>query len=119
MNHSLTILKRALVGEAVMSSELDDLAKCLYNGHLPGEWRRLAPATLKSLANWILHFKARVQQYTSWVGIVLDNIFAPCYCEMSTASKLSKSAVSASIVTTDSKGQTYDISLGFWQHGRS
>jgi dynein heavy chain len=49
-----------------MSSELDDVARSLFNGHIPAIWRRLAPATLKSLANWIIHFLRRNQQYTGW-----------------------------------------------------
>lgn len=36
-------LKRALVGEIGMSSELDELSLSLLNGFLPASWRRLAP----------------------------------------------------------------------------
>lgn len=28
---------------------------------------KLAPATLKNLANWIIHFQRRYQQYNTWV----------------------------------------------------
>lgn len=52
-----------------MSSELDDVAKCLFNGVIPSIWRRLAPDTLKSLGNWMIHFQARFQQYDGWVSI--------------------------------------------------
>ena len=51
-----------------MSSELDDVARCLFNGIIPNNWRRLAPATLKSLGNWMIHFEARFQQYDGWVS---------------------------------------------------
>jgi dynein heavy chain len=40
---SIIDLKRALVGEIGMSSELDELALSLLNGFLPPSWRRLAP----------------------------------------------------------------------------
>ena len=51
-----------------MSSELDDVAKCLFNGVIPSIWRRLAPDTLKSLGNWMIHFQNRFQQYDGWVS---------------------------------------------------
>lgn len=50
-----------------MSSELDDVAKSLFIGHIPHIWRKLAPDTLKSLGNWMLYFLRRFSQYTSWV----------------------------------------------------
>ena len=68
MNTSLAQLQKALAGEVGMSVELDDLAKSLYNGQLPSMWRSLAPATLKSLGNWIIHFMQRHAQYSSWVS---------------------------------------------------
>ncbi|XP_076452214.1 dynein axonemal heavy chain 10-like [Babylonia areolata] len=68
MQRSLTTLKRALAGEVGMSSELDDVSRCLFNGVIPTIWRRLAPATLKSLGNWMIHFEKRYKQYDSWVN---------------------------------------------------
>lgn len=53
-----------------MSNELDDVAKCLFNGIIPSIWRRLAPDTLKSLGNWMLHFEKRLEQYNLWVSKV-------------------------------------------------
>lgn len=67
MSLSLVNLQRALAGEVGMSNELDELAKSLYNGQLPAMWRSLAPETLKSLGNWMIHFLRRFQQYTTWV----------------------------------------------------
>jgi dynein heavy chain len=67
MGRSLVTLKRALAGEVGMSSELDDVARSLFNGQIPAIWRRLAPATLKSLGNWMIHFENRFKQYNSWV----------------------------------------------------
>ncbi|KAM9259890.1 dynein axonemal heavy chain 10 [Cariama cristata] len=67
MAKSLAELQRALAGEVGMSSELDDVARALFNGQIPGIWRQLAPDTLKTLGNWIIFFRARYNQYTSWV----------------------------------------------------
>nr|XP_015221526.1 PREDICTED: dynein heavy chain 10, axonemal [Lepisosteus oculatus] len=67
MARSLAELQRALAGEVGMSSELDEVARALFNGQIPAIWRKLAPDTLKSLGNWMIHFKRRFEQYSSWV----------------------------------------------------
>ena len=66
------ICTRALAGEVGMSVELDELSKSLYNDHVPSIWCALAPATLKSLGNWMLHFLRRNTQYQKWVCIVVQ-----------------------------------------------
>ncbi|KAF2987534.1 hypothetical protein EK904_013207 [Melospiza melodia maxima] len=65
-----------------MSSELDDVAQALFNGQIPRIWRRLAPDTLKTLGNWIIFFRARYDQYTSWVSKCLWQPFVllPAQC---------------------------------------
>uniref|UniRef100_A0A8B9QA73 Dynein axonemal heavy chain 10 n=1 Tax=Apteryx owenii TaxID=8824 RepID=A0A8B9QA73_APTOW len=68
MAKSLAELQRALAGEVGMSSELDDVARALFNGQIPGIWRRLAPDTLKTLGNWMIFFRNRYHQYTTWVN---------------------------------------------------
>lgn len=50
-----------------MDAVLDNVSISLYNGLLPNEWRRLAPATCKNLGGWIEHFLRRVMQYNIWV----------------------------------------------------
>ncbi|KAL7391500.1 hypothetical protein ABVT39_010104 [Epinephelus coioides] len=67
MQHSLAELQRALAGEVGMSSELDEVARAFFNGHIPAIWKKLAPDTLKSLGNWMSHFKRRYEQYSYWV----------------------------------------------------
>uniref|UniRef100_A0A8C4TE89 Dynein axonemal heavy chain 10 n=1 Tax=Erpetoichthys calabaricus TaxID=27687 RepID=A0A8C4TE89_ERPCA len=67
MRKSLVELQRALAGEVGMSNELDEVARALFNGQIPQIWRKLAPDTLKSLGNWMIHFKRRFDQYSSWV----------------------------------------------------
>lgn len=59
---------QALAGEVGMSSELDEVARALFNGQIPAIWKKLAPDTLKSLGNWMSHFKRRFEQYNDWVG---------------------------------------------------
>ena len=66
---SIIDLKRALVGEIGMSSELDELALSLLNGFLPPSWRRLAPQTQKKLGAWMSHLSKRIQLYNDWINI--------------------------------------------------
>ncbi|XP_071945421.1 dynein axonemal heavy chain 10-like [Antedon mediterranea] len=68
MSKSLIELQRALKGEVGMSNVLDNVSRSLYNGQIPGIWRQLAPDTLKSLGNWMVHFQRRFAQYTTWVN---------------------------------------------------
>jgi len=63
---SLNDLKRALVGEIGMSSDLDNLANTMFNGGVPPEWLKFAPQTLKNLVGWIEHFLRRHKQYKAW-----------------------------------------------------
>jgi dynein heavy chain len=67
MNKSLAQLKKALVGEIAMSSELDELGTAIFNGQLPGMWRKLTPQTDKSLGSWMVFHARRYSQYKAWV----------------------------------------------------
>ena len=62
-----------------MSVELDELAKSLYNGHIPSIWRALAPATRKLLGSWMVHFLRRNAQYSEWVRC-MDSVFVMLMC---------------------------------------
>ncbi len=64
---SLRPLKRAIAGEVGMSAELDDVAANLGTGNIPASWRRLVPATEKSLADWLQQMLQRNDQYKNWV----------------------------------------------------
>ena len=64
-----SIFLKALAGEIGMNSILDNVASSLYNGQLPDEWRKYAPATCKTLGGWMQHFEKRNEQYHSWVSV--------------------------------------------------
>ncbi|KAL5105240.1 Dynein heavy chain 10 axonemal [Taenia crassiceps] len=66
MRSSLRELQRAIAGEVGMSTELDDVAACLGRGSIPASWRRLVPATEKSLADWLQQLLQRHEQYKNW-----------------------------------------------------
>ena len=44
MEHTLHQLRKALAGEIGMDAVLDNVAHALFNGQLPDDWRKLAPA---------------------------------------------------------------------------
>jgi dynein heavy chain len=67
MTLSLKDLQRALAGEIGMSQDLDEISNALFNGALPTQWAKKAPATQKKLASWMLHFARRHEQYDAWV----------------------------------------------------
>lgn len=65
---TLNLLRKALAGEIGMDVVLDNIASSLFNGQIPGDWRKLAPDTCKSLANWMEHLNRRAIQYRYWAS---------------------------------------------------
>lgn len=72
---------QALAGEIGMDTVLDDVSMSLFNGFLPNEWRKLAPATCKNLGDWMDHFLHRAIQYTTWVSpLLVSLLFGTTFC---------------------------------------
>lgn len=46
---------QAISGEIGMDQTLDNISNSLYNGQLPNDWRKLAPATCMQLGAWMNH----------------------------------------------------------------
>jgi dynein heavy chain, axonemal len=69
MKQSLFTLKRALIGEIGMSTDLEEMSNQIFNGFVPSKWLSLAPATLKNLVGWMEHFQRRNKQYRDWIEI--------------------------------------------------
>ncbi|XP_076299453.1 dynein axonemal heavy chain 10-like [Lasioglossum baleicum] len=68
MKRTLSQLRKAIAGEIGMDAMLESVATALFNGVLPSEWARFAPATRKNLAGWMEHFEKRIQQYNNWAS---------------------------------------------------
>ena len=64
---TLSDLQRAFKGEIGMSDELDALGGSLFNGFIPGGWKKLMPNTEKPLGSWMTHFLDRYRQYDTWI----------------------------------------------------
>ncbi|XP_037943367.1 dynein heavy chain 10, axonemal-like [Teleopsis dalmanni] len=57
MKRTLDLLRKAIAGEIGMDNVLDNIANSLFNGMLPDNWRKLAPATCKQLGSWLEHLQ--------------------------------------------------------------
>ena len=69
MTQSLNNLRKALAGEIGMDSILDNISVSLFNGQIPNSWRKLIPATRKTLGSWMEHYLRRIAQYTTWISL--------------------------------------------------
>ena len=56
VNKTLSELKKAIQGLAVMSQELDEMYLAFQNNVLPGIWKKVSYASLKPLASWFKDF---------------------------------------------------------------
>lgn len=69
MKTTLSELKRAIQGLAVMSQELDEMYLAFQNNVLPGIWRSVSYSSLKPLSSWFKDMTTRVTFIRDW----LDN----------------------------------------------
>jgi dynein heavy chain len=67
MNSTLTELKRAIQGFAVMSQELDEMYLAFTNNVLPGIWKTVSYSSLKPLSSWFKDMIARVAFIRDWL----------------------------------------------------
>lgn len=76
MNVQLKNVQLALVGEVVMSAELDALATALFNNQVPFEWNeKNGFLTLKPLATWFDDLLGRVEFIAKWIANGLPYVF--------------------------------------------
>ncbi|XP_060528447.1 dynein axonemal heavy chain 2 isoform X3 [Cylas formicarius] len=62
---SLVDLERGIKGLVVMSSDLEEIFNCIYEGRVPSGWLRAYPS-LKLLGSWTRDLIARVEHFTAW-----------------------------------------------------
>lgn len=53
MDRQLKEVQKALLGEVVMSEELDNVATSLFNNQVPASFSKVGPLSLKPLGSWI------------------------------------------------------------------
>jgi len=67
MHKMLKDVQKALVGEVVMSEELDALSTSLFNNQVPGAFSKVGPLSLKPLSSWITDLNDRLSFIQKWL----------------------------------------------------
>ena len=65
INQSLVDLKRGIQGLVVMSSDLEEIFKCVFEARVPTSWQKMYPS-MKPLAAWTRDLIQRVEQLAKW-----------------------------------------------------
>ncbi|KAK2576900.1 hypothetical protein KPH14_005525 [Odynerus spinipes] len=63
--HSLKELQRGIRGLVLMSSDLEEIFTCMYEGRVPSLWLTAYPS-LKLLGSWTRDLISRVEHFASW-----------------------------------------------------
>jgi dynein heavy chain, axonemal len=61
MKVSLIQVQRALLGEVVMSDDLDKMATAIFDNMVPKEWEKVGFLSMKPLASWIQDCNQRIK----------------------------------------------------------
>lgn len=64
-NSSLEDLRRGIEGLVLMSSELEEIFTCIYEGRVPTSWLSVYPS-LKLLGSWARDLISRVKHFSDW-----------------------------------------------------
>jgi len=67
VSSSLHELKKAIVGEVVMSATLDDIFNDLLNNKVPAVWKTVSYPSLKPLKSWIADLDERIRFINNWL----------------------------------------------------
>ena len=62
---SLKELRRGIQGFVLMSSELEEIFICIYEGRVPSSWLKAYPS-LKLLGSWTRDLISRVEHFSTW-----------------------------------------------------
>ena len=65
MRNALENLDKGIQGLVVMSSELESVFQCMYDGRVPPSWEFAYPS-MKPLASWTRDLVQRVEFFTTW-----------------------------------------------------
>lgn len=67
MAEMLVNIQKALVGEVVMSEDLEMMATSLFDNQVPAAWAKVGFLSLKPLASWIIDLNDRVKFSQKWI----------------------------------------------------
>jgi len=75
MHDLLTDLQLALIGEVVMSEELELMSNSIYDNQVPKVWAEVGFLSLKPLSSWIQDLNDRVVFLKEWVDGGTPSVF--------------------------------------------
>ena len=67
MAAGLVAVQKALVGEVVMSEDLEKMADAIFDNQVPPSWAAKGFLSLKPLASWIEDCNARIKFLVEWI----------------------------------------------------
>jgi len=67
MKVTLAAVQRGLVGEIVMTEELEMISNAMYTNQTPKAWSSVGFLSLKPLASWIVDTNDRVNFLNTWI----------------------------------------------------
>lgn len=67
MKVMLTQVQRALLGEVVMSEDLEKMADSVFDNLVPPTWQKKGFLSLKPLSSWIIDCNARINFLLEWI----------------------------------------------------
>lgn len=67
MIESLSNIQKAIVGEVVMSEELEKMGDSLFNNQVPNMWAEFGFLSLKPLASWVQDLNDRIEFLAVWI----------------------------------------------------
>jgi dynein heavy chain len=67
MKSSNKSIRKALVGQLVMTEELDAMATAMFNQNVPANWEKKAYPSLKPLAAWVNELLDRLDFLNQWI----------------------------------------------------
>lgn len=67
IRNSLKDLKKAIKGEVLLSAQLEDALKALFDGKVPAMWKAKSYPSLKPLGGYVTDLKSRLEFFQTWI----------------------------------------------------
>jgi len=75
MKLMLIAVQRALIGEVVMSEDLEKMSDAIFDNIVPPSWVKKGFLSLKPLASWIQDCNARINFLNEWIAKGTPNVY--------------------------------------------
>jgi len=75
MKVMLTQVQRALLGEVVMSEDLEKMADSVFDNLVPPTWAKKGFLSLKPLSSWIIDCNDRINFLLNWIKDGTPNVY--------------------------------------------